>query len=57
MTCSVINGSTGWKLYTYKQFEMNTESVNFAYSVLCIVEIKVKQAWSESTALNQYRFT
>jgi len=54
ITCSVINGSTGWKLYTHKQFELNTESINFAYGVLQVVEkIKVKQSWSESTALNQ----
>jgi len=36
---------------------VNTESINFAYSVLHVVEIKVKQEWSESTALNQCRFT
>jgi hypothetical protein len=39
--------------YTHKQFEVNIESINFAYSVLQDVEIKVNQAWSESTALNQ----
>jgi len=52
ITCSVINRSTGWKLYTHKQFQVNTESINFAYSVLQVAEIKVKQSWSESATLN-----
>ena len=57
ITCSVINGSTVWKLYTHKQFEGNMESINFAYSVLQVVEIKVKHSLSESATLNRCWFT
>jgi len=52
ITCAVMNGSTGWKLYTHKQFEVNTESINFVYSVL-----QVKQSWSERAALIRCWFT
>ena len=39
--CSAISGCTGWKLYTYKQYEMNTRNINFAQKIFQIAAFEI----------------
>ena len=48
---SVIKGFRGWKLYTHKQFQLNTKSRNFALSILHGTEIKGKRWLSQCASL------
>ena len=46
--CSVTTGSTGQKLYTHKQLELNTKNnINIAHTVYPNTEIKVKKVQSQ----------
>ena len=39
--CSAIGGCTGSKLYTHKQYEMNTRNINFAQKIFQIAAFEI----------------
>jgi len=53
-SCSIISRSTGQKLYTYKQSEVNTKCINSAHTILPIIANKVKLLLSKHTPFNTW---
>ena len=39
--CSAIGGCTGRKLYTHKEYEMNTRNINFAQKTFQIAAVEI----------------
>ena len=39
--CSAISGCTGRKLYTHKEYEMNTRNINFAQKTFQIAAVEI----------------